>query len=76
MVKVISLSNEVYEKLRYLKYGKSFSEAIKELIENKKKGKNSVMDFVGIWKNDEYWENFKKDVGKTRKKAKLRVVKL
>ncbi len=74
MVKVISLSNEAYERLKGLKYGKSFSESIIDLIEKKKK--KSIMEFVGIWKNDDkYWENFKKEVRKTRNKMKLREVK-
>ncbi|MBS3080273.1 hypothetical protein J4221_02280 [Candidatus Pacearchaeota archaeon] len=31
MVKIISLSNEAYEKLSSIKYGKSFSEVVVEL---------------------------------------------
>ena len=74
MVKVISLSNEAYTKLKMLKGEKSFSDIVIEIIERKKSKKN-LMDFFGIWKEDNsYWENFNKKVREDRNKAKLREV--
>lgn len=76
MVKVISLSNEAYEKLKKMKEDKSFSESIIELIENKKNEKKNIMEFCGIWADDDkYWKNFKKEIRKNRNKMKLREVK-
>jgi predicted CopG family antitoxin len=40
MVKVISLSDEAYKRLKALKHGKSFSEVVIELTINKKKKKD------------------------------------
>ncbi len=60
MVKVISLSNEAYEKLKNLKREKSFSELVIELAEEKKK-KKGIMDFFGIWSDrDEEIKKMKK----------------
>jgi len=49
MVKVISLSEEAYGKLKAYKYDKSFSEAILELLEGKGK-KKDIMQFAGALK--------------------------
>jgi predicted CopG family antitoxin len=77
MVKVISLSDDAYRKLRVLKRGKSFSELILELTENKRVKKKSIIEFLGIWAEDsEYWKNFKKEIRKSRDKAKMRELKL
>ncbi|MBI2043570.1 antitoxin [Candidatus Pacearchaeota archaeon] len=76
MVKVISLSNEAYEKLKALKFERSFSEAITDLIENKKKEKRNIMDFCGIWADrKEEVDKMKKMIERDRKKFKLREVK-
>lgn len=75
MVRVISLSNEAYEKLKSLKGRKSFSELIVDLL-NRKVQKKNIMEFAGIWKDDKYWENFNKEVKKTRKNSKLKEVRL
>lgn len=73
MVKVISLSNDAYEKLKALKRGKSFSDVVIELITRKKR--KNIMGFAGIWKDDaDYWDNFKKEIRKSRNKARLREV--
>ena len=73
MVKVVSLSNEAYRKLKAIKGDRSFSEIVVEIVDNRKEKKKSIMDFVGIWKEDsDYWENFKKEIRKSRDKAKLR----
>ena len=50
MVKVISLSEEAYARLKGNKGSKSFSEVVIEFVPEKKK--KSVMDFFGIWKED------------------------
>jgi len=75
MVKVISLSNEAYEKLKSMKNEKSFSEVVVELIECKKKDKKNIMKFAGIFKDDKEWESIMKDTEKDRKNFKLREVK-
>ncbi len=74
MVKMVSLSNDIYAELKALKGLKSFSELFRELIDKKKK-KKSIKEFIGIWKDDsEYWENFKKEIRKSRNNAKMREV--
>ena len=74
MVKVISLSNEAYEKLKALKRDESFSDIVIKLISAKKR--KNIMDFFGIWKEDaDEWEVIKKKIYEDRKKAKLREVK-
>ena len=75
MVKVISLSNEAYEKLKSIKRDRSFSEIVVELIEKKKK--KNIMDFFGIWANrKEEIKEMKKIIESDRRKFKLREVKL
>ena len=77
MVKVISLSNEAYERLKVLKGEKSFSEVVVELIEEKKTKKKNIMDFFGIWSDrKEEVEKMKKMIEEDRKRFKLREVKL
>ena len=71
MVKVVSLSNEAYEKLKALKFGKSFSEVVVDLVDKKVQKKN-IMEFAGIWKDDDKWDRIKKQIYKDRKKFKLR----
>ena len=75
MVKVISLSNEAYEKLKSIKRDRSFSEIVVELIEKKKK--KNIMDFFGIWANrKEEIKEMKKMIESDRRKFKLREIKL
>ncbi len=75
MVKVISLSEEAYSKLKAAKHGRSFSEAVVELLEGRKT--KSIMEFAGIWANDnDYWEQYEKEIRKSRNQAKLREVRL
>lgn len=74
MVKVISLSNEAYGKLKAIKGDRSFSEVVVEITDVRRK--KSMMDFFGIWKEDaEYWNNFEKNIEGIRKRAKLRGAK-
>ena len=77
MVKMVSLSDEAYRRLKVLKGLKSFSELVIEITDERtRKKKNNLMDFFGIWKDDsEYWENFKKEIRKSRNNAKMREVR-
>lgn len=74
MVKVISLSNEAYEKLKIRKMpGKSFSDVVVGLIDEKKEG--SIMDFFGALKDDPDSIKAFEESFKARRKAKLRHVR-
>ena len=75
MVKVISLSNEGYEKLKSLKGNKSFSEVVVEIVDDRKTKKRSIMNFAGIWKDDNEWDAISKKIYEDRKKFKLREIK-
>jgi len=76
MVKVISLSNEAYEKLKAIKRDRSFSEIVVEIIEDKKGKKKNLMDFFGMFKDEaDEWEEIKKKIYDDRKKFKLKEVK-
>ena len=77
MVKVISLSEEAYRRLKARKGDKSFSEVVIELDTNsEKKKKKNLMEFYGIWKdNTKEVEKMKKMIIEDRKKFKLREVK-
>tara|TARA_Y100000310_G_scaffold265283_1_gene276239 strand:- start:137 stop:364 length:228 start_codon:yes stop_codon:yes gene_type:complete len=74
MVKVISLSNEAYEKLSSIKRDRSFSEVVVELID-KKKDKIELMKFAGAFKNVSKWSKIKEMIEEDRKKSKLREVR-
>jgi predicted CopG family antitoxin len=76
MVKVISLSNEAYAKLKAIKNGKSFSETVVELVECKKKDKKNIIKFAGIFKDDDEWKKNMDIIIKDRKNFKLRDVKI
>ena len=70
MVKVISLSNDAYAKLKALKGNdKSFSDVVIEIVAVKKR---NIMEFAGIWKNDKEWDKIEKEIYVERKRAKLR----
>jgi predicted CopG family antitoxin len=73
MVKVISLSNEAYEKLSSIKRDRSFSEVVVELVE-KRKGKKKLSDFFGVWK-DADTDKIKKMIKEDRKRSKLNEVR-
>lgn len=74
MVKMVSLSDEAYRILRGLKRDRSFSETVVEEL-GKRKRKTDIMKFCGIWDNEE-GDKIAKELRETRKKAKLREVKL
>jgi predicted CopG family antitoxin len=74
MVKVISLSNEAYEKLKELKKNMSFSEVVIEIVRDRKK--KSIMEFAGALSNNaNEWNEIKEGIYKDRKKFKLREYK-
>ncbi len=74
MVKVISLSDEAYRRLKAIKGNRSFSEIVIDITSDGKK--KDIMKFCGLWRDDsKYWENFKKEIRKSRDRAKLREVK-
>jgi len=73
MVKVISLSDEAYEKLKNKKTSnKSFSDVVLELVDKKKK--YSIMDLFGALKDDEESMKVFEESYKARKNLKLRHV--
>jgi len=76
MVKVISLSNEAYGKLKAIKGDRSFSEVVVQITEQKARKRN-LMDFFGIWADraDE-WKEIEKKIYGDRKKFKLRTYKI
>ena len=75
MVKVISLSEEAYKKLKLLKRGRSFSETIIDISDVKSRRRN-ILDFAGAFSdNADEWEKIKKKIYGDRKKAKLREYK-
>ena len=77
MVKVISLSDEAYTRLKSMKGQHSFSALVLDLAEVRAKKKRSIMDFYGIWKeNAEEWKTIEKKIYEDRKKFKLREYKL
>lgn len=74
MVKVISLSEEAYSKLKSLKNENSFSEVVITLVEEHKK--KNIMGFAGILKeNKEEWGKIKEKLEKDRKNVKLKEIK-
>jgi predicted CopG family antitoxin len=71
MVKVISLSNEAYERLKSIKGNKSFSDVVIEITPEVKK--KNILDFAGAFKdNSNEWEEIKNKIYEDRKKFKLR----
>ena len=75
MVKVISLSNEAYGKLKELKRNMSFSEVVIEIVKDRKK--KSIMEFAGaLSDNADEWDEIKKRIYKDREKFELREYKL
>ena len=78
MTKIISITNSVYEKLKRLKKGRSFSQEIDELVENaassKKGDLKELFKYAGIL-SDEEAEELREIVAEGRKNAKARVFK-
>jgi len=53
MVKVISITDDVYEKLKELKGNKSFSEVLKEMLSNEKGNPDILKKYFGILSEEE-----------------------
>ncbi len=76
MVKVISLSEEAYSRLKTAKGERSFSTAVIGLLE-RKENKKSMMDMAGALEDDaDEWGKIKNMIYEDRKKFKLRDVSL
>lgn len=74
MVKVISLSEDAYEKLKSKKTAeKSFSDVVIELID--KKPRKSIMDLFGVLKEDKDSIRAFEESFKARKNLRLRHIK-
>ena len=71
MTKVISISDEAYERLKKLKDEMSFSEVIVELTIEK--SENNLMKFAGALTNEEA-EKIKKEIYEERKIPSKRFV--
>ena len=70
MVKVISLSDKAYLTLKHLKgEHDSFSDIVLKLAHTQKR---SVMDFAGIWRNNDELDAIFATVEKSRKKFRMR----
>ena len=67
MVKVISLSNEAYGKLKAIKGDRSFSEVVIEVTGPRKK--RSIMDLAGAWSDmsDKEADEMKRNIENLRK---------
>ena len=75
MVKVISLSEEAYARLKGNKGDKSFSEVVIEFVPEKKK--RNIMEFAGALKHrSDEWKKIGKKINEDRKKFKLRTYKI
>lgn len=73
MVKVISLSDEAYGRLKALKGERSFSEIVIEFTAGKKK--RNILDFFGAFAdNKNKWAEISKKIYEDRKKIKTREV--
>ncbi|MFH0836885.1 MAG: antitoxin VapB family protein [Candidatus Aenigmatarchaeota archaeon] len=76
MTKVISISDEAYEKLSYIKNGnESFSKVVVRLTS--KSTKRPIIDFAGRWNGaSKEAEKIYKDIAEKRSSTKLRKVNL
>ncbi len=75
MVRVISLSDEAYGRLKAEKDERSFSETVLDLLD--KKPRRDIMDLAGVLKDrKDEWEKIKKTIYEDRKRFKIREVSL
>jgi len=75
MVKVISLSEEAYKRLKARKGDNSFSEVVINLTTERRK--QHITEFAGVFsENAKKWDKIKKQIYKDREKSSLREVKL
>lgn len=70
MSKLISVSDEVYEKLKMRKNGNSFTGVINGLIEEKRGG--NIMSFAGAFKDDKPFLSAMDEIMRKRKDFKLK----
>ena len=70
-MKVITIRDEVYNKLLKLKGKKSFSEVILELIE-KKNRVELIKNLKGAGKNSRFFKEVEKEIAEERKRVKGR----
>jgi len=72
MVKVISLSDKAYSTLRGIKGDHdSFSDVVLKLASQKR---GSIMEFAGVWRDNEELDPIFKSVEKARKNFRMRDV--
>ena len=74
MVKMVSLSDEAYCKLKRIKNNDSFSEVILKLLGRPEK--KTLLDLVSSWERDEELAKNIEKAYRGRKRAKLKEVKL
>jgi len=75
MVKVISLSEEAYGRLKAVKGSKSFSEVVIEFLPEKRK--RNIMEFAGAFKNNaEEWVRIENEIYERRKRFRIRKASL
>ena len=71
MVKVISLSDKAYFTLKELKSKKdSFSDVVIKLAHTKEK--SSLMDFAGMWRNNDELDSIFNKIERSRKNFRMR----
>jgi predicted CopG family antitoxin len=77
MVKLVSLSEKAYSRLKALKGKKSFSETVLDLVEGDKvKRGRSLLEFAGAWKDDKEMDKIFTDILRRRHTYKRRPVRL
>jgi len=77
MAKTIMISNEIYGELKKIKDSMSFTETIKNLLENKKEAKKTgagLRDCLGLLKRDKEWEEIEKELKRGWKRWDKRYV--
>jgi len=70
MTKLISLTDEAYNRLFKLKSGSSFSKLVLRLTE--KKHKKTLLDFAGIWKGNKEIGRIFDEIAENRPKMRIR----
>lgn len=75
MTKIISLSDDAYNDLKSLKSkGMSFSDIVRELANNAKKGR--ILEMAGAWNNAPEMDKLFKEILDERHKTTERRIKL
>lgn len=71
MTKIISLSDEAYERLKRIKGNRSFTKVVLDLTEGRKR---SPLDFAGMWRDKPEMDEIFKQILEERHKRIDRVV--